>query len=106
MYDINLKKGLQQLDGNKALQYVRFRHDALSDYTRTERQRKLLSAVAKEMKSGATVLQLPEILKKISPYIQTNITPVDMLKLAALGLQLDEAGQYQLPPTGTFRGAD
>ncbi|MCK9906710.1 LCP family protein, partial [Frankia sp. Cpl3] len=89
-----------------ALQYVRFRHDALSDYTRTERQRKLLSAVAKEMKSGATVLQLPEILKKISPYIQTNITPVDMLKLAALGLQLDEAGQYQLPPTGTFRGAD
>lgn len=106
IYDINLKKGLQNLDGNKALQYVRFRHDALSDYTRTERQRKLMGAVAKEMKSGTTVLQLPDILKKISPYIQTNITPVDMMKLAALGLQLDQAGQYQLPQTGAFRSGD
>ncbi|WP_408634790.1 LCP family protein, partial [Paenibacillus zanthoxyli] len=29
-YDIDLKKGFQHLDGSKALQYVRFRHDATS----------------------------------------------------------------------------
>ncbi|GED30479.1 LCP family protein [Brevibacillus centrosporus] len=105
VYDINLKKGLQQLDGNKALQYVRFRHDATSDYTRTERQRKLLAAVADQMKKGTTLLQLPSILKEVTPYVQTNISTMDMLKLSALGLNLNtqSPGQYQLPPMGMFR---
>ncbi|GEB35632.1 MULTISPECIES: LCP family protein [Brevibacillus] len=105
VYDINLKKGVQQLDGNKALQYVRFRHDATSDYTRTERQRKLLAAVASQMKSGTSLIQLPSILKQVAPYIQTNISSMDMLKLSALGLKLDtmQPGNYQLPPMGMFR---
>lgn len=104
-YDINLKKGMQTLDGDKALQYVRFRYDATSDYTRTERQRKLLAAVADQMKQGTTLLQLPTILKKITPYIQTNITSMDMLKLASLGLQIntENPGNYQIPPMGMFR---
>lgn len=105
VYDINLKKGLQQLDGNKALQYVRFRHDATSDYTRTERQRKLLAAIANQMKNGTTLIQLPNILKEITPYVQTNIGSMDMLKLSALGLNLNtqSPGNYQLPPMGMFR---
>lgn len=105
VYDIDLKKGLQRLDGSKALQYVRFRHDATSDYTRTERQRKLMAALADQMKSGTTLIQLPSILKEITPYVQTNISSMDMLKLASLGLTLNtqQPGQYQLPPMGMFR---
>jgi len=105
VYDINLKRGWQHLDGSKALQYVRFRHDATSDYTRTERQRKLLAAVADQMKKGTTLLQLPSILKGVTPYVQTNISTLDMLKLSALGLNLNtkDPGKYQLPPTGMFR---
>jgi len=105
LYDINLKKGLQRLDGDKALQYVRFRHDAMSDYTRTERQRKLLSALAAQLKSSKTILQLPEILESIQPYIKTNLSTVDMLKLSVLGLSLHGStpGGYQLPPPGLFQ---
>lgn len=105
LYDINLKKGLQTLNGDKALQYVRFRHDATSDYTRTERQRKLLAAVAAQMKQGTTLIQLPTILKEVTPYIQTNISSMDMLKLSSLGLLLntDNPGNYQIPPMGMFR---
>ncbi|MDC0764450.1 LCP family protein [Brevibacillus sp. AG] len=104
-YDINLKKGLQKLDGDKALQYVRFRHDATSDYTRTERQRKLMTAVVDQMKNGTTLMQLPTILKEVTPYVQTNISSMDMLKLSSLGLKLNtlEPGNYQLPPMGMFR---
>ncbi|MED4586363.1 LCP family protein [Brevibacillus choshinensis] len=104
VYDINLKKGVQQLDGNKALQYVRFRHDATSDYTRTERQRKLLAAVADQMKKGTTLIQLPSILKEVTPYVQTNIGTMDMMKLSSLGLNLNtqNPGKYQLPPMGMF----
>jgi LCP family protein required for cell wall assembly len=104
-YDINLKKGLQHLDGDKALQYVRFRHDATSDYTRTERQRKLLTALADQLQSGMSVIQLPKILEKVSPYVQTNLTSMDMIKLAGLCLTLHktESAGYQLPQPNAFQ---
>lgn len=103
-YDIDLKKGPQHLDGNKALQYVRFRHDATSDYSRTERQRKLLTALTQQLKSTTTILQVPTILRAVEPYVQTNLTSTDMLKLAVLGLNLNgmTADGYQLPQPGAF----
>ena len=97
-YDIHLKKGIQDLDGTTALQYVRFRHDAMSDFTRTERQRKLLSAVADKMKSGWTVVKLNKIINSISPYVETNIQVSDMMKLAQLGLGSTIGGSSQVPP--------
>lgn len=107
-YDINLKKGLQRLDGEKALQYARFRHDATSDYTRTERQRKLLSAVATELKSTTTIFQIPKILDSVQPYIQTNLATLDMIKLGSLGMSLQQSGEggHQLPPMNMFQEAN
>lgn len=104
-YDIDLKKGPQRLNGDKALQYARFRHDATSDYTRTERQRKLLAALAAQMQKGTNLIQLPAILDSVRPYIQTNMSGSDMLKLAGLSLSLktEQAGQFQLPQMGAFR---
>lgn len=100
MYDINLKKGYQHLDGKTALQYVRFRHDALSDFTRTERQRKFLTAVADKMQSTTSLIKLPMILNKIDPYIQTNMSVTDMLKLGSLAFDVKAKGieGKQVPP--------
>jgi polyisoprenyl-teichoic acid--peptidoglycan teichoic acid transferase len=98
MYDINLKKGQQHLDGDKALQYVRFRHDRLSDFTRTERQRDFLKAIAAKLKSGWNLVRLPEILGEITPSMETNMSPGDMLKLGSLGYTSHQAGSAQIPP--------
>ncbi|CAM4412243.1 LCP family protein [Paenibacillus tarimensis] len=97
-YDINLKKGYQHLDGDKALQYVRFRHDAMSDFTRTERQRNFLNAVATKMQSTWNLVRMKEILDSVQPFIETNLEVNDMLKLGQLGLGLHMAGSAQLPP--------
>jgi len=97
-YDINLKKGYQLLDGDKALQYVRFRHDALSDFTRTERQRNFLLAVAKEMQSTWNIIRMKTILESVSPYIDTNMNVNDMLKLSQLGFGLQLGETAQIPP--------
>lgn len=99
-YDINLKKGLQHLDGKTALQYVRFRHDALSDFSRTERQRKFMQAIAQEMQSTTSMLKLPRILQSIDPYIETNLTVTEMIKLGALGFEVktQELASQQIPP--------
>jgi len=98
VYDIDLKKGQQHLDGDKALQYVRFRHDKLSDFTRTERQRDFLKAIAAKLKSGWNLIMLPDILGKVTPYLETNMTTGDMLKLASLGYKSHQAGSAQIPP--------
>jgi len=97
-YDINLTKGFQHLDGEKALQYARFRHDRLSDFTRTGRQRELLKAIADKMRSGWNLIKLPDILGEVAPYVETNLTSSEMLKLARLGYRSHQAGSFQTPP--------
>ncbi|MCL6603235.1 MAG: LCP family protein [Paenibacillus sp.] len=97
-YDIDLKKGFQHLDGNMALQYVRFRHDATSDFTRTQRQRGFLKAVADKMKSTTSLIKLPTILSAVNPYVDTNLTLNDMWKLANVGYQSSMSGSEQIPP--------
>ncbi|MBU5673604.1 LCP family protein [Paenibacillus brevis] len=97
-YDIDLKEGQQHLDGNTALQYVRFRHDAMSDFTRTERQRNFLKAVAEKLKTTTSIMKLPSILEKINPYIDTNLTVNDMWKLATVGYDSSMVSSKQIPP--------
>ncbi|WP_441885144.1 LCP family protein [Paenibacillus sp. 2TAB26] len=97
-YDIDLKKGYQLLDGDKALQYVRFRHDAMSDFTRTERQRNFLQAVSKELQSTWNIIQMKKILESVQPYVKTNISVPDMLKLGQLGVKSHVASTTQIPP--------
>lgn len=97
-YDINLKEGMQHLDGNAALQYVRFRYDAMGDFTRTERQRELIKAVAKKMQTTTSIMKLPDILKSVSPYIDTNLEVEDMWKLATVAYKSSMSGSEQVPP--------
>lgn len=98
LYDIDLKKGMQHLDGKTALQYVRFRHDAMSDYSRTERQRNFLQAITKKLKSTTTIMNLPNILEKVNPYIDTNLSINDMWKLATIAYDGTMTASEQIPP--------
>ncbi|ANF95536.1 LCP family protein [Paenibacillus bovis] len=98
VYDINLKAGMQHLDGKTALQYVRFRHDATSDFTRTERQRAFLTAVGDKLKSTTSIMKLPDILEQINPYIDTNLSTDDLWKLASVAYDSNMSGSEQLPP--------
>lgn len=97
-YDIDLKKGRQHLDGDAALQYVRFRHDAMSDFSRTERQRDFLGAFGEKVKSSTSIMKLPDILNQVAPYIDTNLSVDDMWKLASAGYDSTLAGTEQIPP--------
>lgn len=106
-YNINLEAGMQHLDGLTALQYVRFRSDIQSDYGRSDRQRRFLSAIADEMKKTTSLIRLPQVLNSVAPYIETDIPPDDLLKLARLGMKLDTSNiaGIQLPQNGAFQDA-
>ncbi|MEG6523103.1 LCP family protein [Desulfotomaculum sp. 1211_IL3151] len=79
---IDLQPGLQELNGDKALQYVRFRSDALGDVSRTERQQKFLKALAQEMMQTSTITKLPKLVPTINKYLDTNLGLAQMVTLA------------------------
>ncbi|ADH60635.1 cell envelope-related transcriptional attenuator [Thermoanaerobacter mathranii subsp. mathranii str. A3] len=88
---IHLKKGVQLLDGEKALQLVRFRHGyAEQDLERVKVQREFLLAMFEKAKNPNTLLKIHRILKTINQYVETNIPPVTMLKYADYILKLDK----------------
>ena len=74
---------MQRLDGDKALQYVRFRDYDLGDVDRTKYQQKFLVALAKEMLQPSTITKLPKLVPEINRYVDTNLSMSDMLTMAS-----------------------
>lgn len=69
------------MDGKKALAYVRMRHeDPLGDYGRQERQRQVLTKLAFKS-SGLTSLVNQKFLSTISKQMKTDLTFDDLLTL-------------------------
>ncbi|QJW46439.1 LCP family protein [bacterium BFN5] len=79
---IHLNKGYQHLDGEKAGQYVRFRHDELGDIGRVQRQQRFLKALSDEALQVGTIVKLPALASTISQYVATNMSMMDTIKLA------------------------
>lgn len=99
---INLRKGMQRLDGTKALQYARFRHDALADISRTARQQVILKAVAKEMFQLSTLPKLPKLIPDLMKAVQTNLNLNDLLKLAKAAISFDSTNVIAQTLPGKF----
>lgn len=99
---ISLHKGVQRLDGAKALQYARFRHDALADISRTARQQVVLKAVAQEMVQLSTLPKLPVLIPQLMQAVHTNLSAQDILAFAkvAIGFQSSKVISQTLP--GSF----
>ncbi|PKG25469.1 LCP family protein [Niallia nealsonii] len=76
---VTLEPGLQHLNGKQLLGYVRFRHDAISDFGRVERQQKTLKALASQISSVQTVTKLPKLAGVMIPYINTSMDTGDII---------------------------
>ncbi|WLD92904.1 LCP family protein [Alkalihalobacillus sp. AL-G] len=70
---VSLEPGLQRLNGKELLGYARFRHDLRGDFTRVERQQKVISKVKDEFTSLYGVSKLPKVIGTVQPYIDTNM---------------------------------
>lgn len=103
---INLHKGVQRLNGSQALQYARFRHDALADISRTARQQVVLKAVAKEMFQLSTLPKLPFLIPQLMEAVNTNLSPKDTLALAKVAVGFDSAKVISQTLPGTFQDID
>ena len=77
---IDLRPGYQILDGNRSLQYVRFRHDRQGDIGRIARQQKFIKALAARVKSGRILYRLYDQASELLAHISTDI-PIKMALL-------------------------
>ncbi|MDR3542580.1 MAG: LCP family protein [Desulfosporosinus sp.] len=96
---INLAKGTQRLNGTQALQYARFRQDALADIARTVRQQTILKAMGKEFMKVKTMAKLPWLIPQIAKSVQTNLSVGQLWSLANVLLQFErpEISSQTLP---------
>lgn len=86
---IDLKPGVQHLDGDKALQYARFRADGVGDFGawggeehgRVARQKKLLKAVIAQTTSIRNTWRLPKVISVMQDAVVTDLSSADMLRL-------------------------
>ena len=96
---IDLEAGWQTLNGEQAEQFARFRQDAYGDIGRVQRQQMLLKALRDRLTSPAIIPQLPQAIRILQRYIDTNLSLEEMLALAnfALELQPEELHMVMLP---------
>ncbi|WP_366923727.1 LCP family protein [Metallumcola ferriviriculae] len=80
--NINLKKGLQTLNGEDALAYVRYRSDGRGDIGRVGRQQKFLNLLLDQAVEAKTLWKLPELIGELRKNVKSDLTVKDMLLLA------------------------
>lgn len=96
---INLQPGLQELNGEQAEGFVRFRNDELGDIGRAQRQQLLLKALQKKMTNPEMLTRLPQILSVLQKHVDSNLSVGEMLALMQFGLQIkpDQLQMVLLP---------
>jgi LCP family protein required for cell wall assembly len=86
-YAIDLKKGRQKLNGDQVTGYIRFRHDAMGDIGRVERQRKVMNILVRELKQPSVVLHAPSLLRAFAENTETDLSAVELMSLGLFAIR-------------------
>ncbi|MBW4476495.1 MAG: LCP family protein [Tolypothrix brevis GSE-NOS-MK-07-07A] len=99
---INLKAGKQHLNGDQALQMLRFRHDENGDIGRIQRQQMVMRALMDQSLNPTTLAQLPKVLDVVKEHIDTNLTVEELLALIGYGARTNRSNMQMLMVPGRF----
>ena len=78
---IDLKQGIQHLDGQTAIEFVRYR-DAEGDVGRVRRQQAFMRACAERLSEPSMLIKIPELLGVAVKAIDTDLRSGEMLAAA------------------------
>lgn len=85
--DINLEPGCQLLNGMQAEGYLRFRHDALGDIGRIQRQQSFFNALKQQILTPAGLLRIPQAIASVEQNIRTDLTREQIASLMGFAAQ-------------------
>ena len=84
------KEGMQHLDGDAVLGYLRIRQNADGlDSSRTARQRRMLVAIFKKLKNEGKLSQIPALISAANSGIYTNTTLAQTTSLVKFAAELE-----------------
>jgi LCP family protein required for cell wall assembly len=92
---LTFEKGVQTMDGKRALQYARSRHgnnNEGSDFARAKRQQKVILALKEKVLSFQTLanpIRISKIIKSLGDHITTNIEFSNMISFLKIGKSME-----------------
>lgn len=108
--DINLKKGPADLDGDEALDYVRYRKSncspktkASDDFDRNKRQNEVLHSLVGQMQSLGGVLKIGKVLDAVDDNMKTDIQNAQIKSMITTYWKISKDNIEFKPVTGTWR---
>ncbi|WP_028530609.1 LCP family protein [Paenibacillus sp. HW567] len=108
--DINLKKGQAQLNGDDALDYVRYRKSNCSpktkssdDFDRNKRQNEVLNSLVGQMQSLGGVLKIGKVLDAVDDNMKTDIENEQIKSMISTYWKISKSNIEFKPVTGTWR---
>ncbi len=105
--DPNMPKGpgLVHMTGRIALAYMRDRQSGAGDFSRTERQRKVMSLLLEKCRQ-MSMAELFDIYNAVSPGMKISLSMTEILKALSSGYKLLENNaqfvEYHIPQNGTY----
>jgi len=106
VYGWSLTTGTNHLDGEKALAYARIRKID-SDFSRTHRQRKILTSVLQNCR-GLGLIKLTKLISQVLPLLTTDLSHTEILAYSAQLFPLLSSGQVKnlrIPAEGMYEDA-
>lgn len=103
---INLKEGQQHLDGDKAMQLVRFRKYLQGDVQRANVQQDFITALIEQKLNAKTIAKAPELFYEFSDYIKTNVSAGVITSNLKLFKKMSDCTitHYEMPGEGNYVG--
>lgn len=98
---INLKKGLQTLNGDEAEQFIRFRSDYVEgDIGRVDAQKIFIGACISKLKSSFNVSTIAKIAEEVIEFVETDFPLQDLIYYAKKALSVDLGNMVMLTLPG------
>ncbi len=85
---LDLEAGLRHLDGATAGMYVRSRHGR-SDFSRARRQQAVALGIRAALSGPEGVVRLPGVLDAVAAMVATDMSRLELLRLARRGVAID-----------------
>ena len=106
--DNHFSSGRNFLNAEDALTFVRMRYAAGNDYGRTDRQRRVLMAIAESFRD-ADLKTIFDVIDQILPHIVTNLSDAQIIEYATAGLTILGSGgemqTFRIPQDDAHRSA-